>query len=54
LADAKVEQHCHRYGHYDEHQSHGLPPARCRASIGAAPRSNALLLPGNKIQECAS
>jgi hypothetical protein len=19
LADAKVEQHCHRYGHYDEH-----------------------------------
>src|SRR5262249_55311396 len=20
LADAKVEQHCHRYGHYDEHK----------------------------------
>src|SRR5262249_47625010 len=33
LADAKVEQHCHRYGHYDEHQSHGSPPARCRAPI---------------------
>src|SRR5262249_18095926 len=23
LADAKVEQHCHRYSHYDEHQLHG-------------------------------
>jgi len=33
LADAKVEQHCRRYGHYDEHQSHGSPPARCRAPI---------------------
>src|SRR6516162_1765596 len=33
LAAAKVEQHCHRYGHYDEHQSHGSPPARCRAPI---------------------
>ena len=33
LADAKVEQHCHCYGHYDEHQSHGSPPARCRAPI---------------------
>src|SRR5262249_36875390 len=28
LADAKVEQHCHRYGHYDEHQSHGSPLPR--------------------------
>jgi Putative DNA-binding domain len=27
------KQHCHRYGHYDEHQSHGSPPARCRAPI---------------------
>src|SRR5262245_58453170 len=35
LADAKVEQHCHRYAHYDEHYSHGSPPARCRAPIGA-------------------
>ena len=33
LAAARVEQHCHRYGHYDEHQSHGSPPARCRAPI---------------------
>jgi hypothetical protein len=33
LADAKVEQHCHHYGHYDEHQSHGSPPARCCAPI---------------------
>src|SRR5260221_3413356 len=31
LAAAKVEQHWHRYGHYDEDQSHGAPPARCRA-----------------------
>src|SRR5262245_27312398 len=23
LADAKVEQHCHSYGDYDEHESHG-------------------------------
>src|SRR6516165_370009 len=28
LAAAKVEQHCHRYGHYDEHQSHGSPLPR--------------------------
>src|SRR5215813_9228258 len=26
LADTKVEQHCHRYGHYDEHELHGSSP----------------------------
>ena len=38
LADAKVEQNCHRYGHYV-----GSPPARCRAPIGAAPLPNAII-----------
>ena len=26
LADTKVEQHCHRYGHYDEYELHGSSP----------------------------
>src|SRR4029453_3917623 len=36
LAGANVEQHGGCYGHYDENELHGSPPARCRAPIGAA------------------
>src|SRR5215831_9368985 len=33
LADAKVEQHCHRYGHHDEHESHVASTRMIRADL---------------------
>src|SRR5262249_36911080 len=55
LADAKVEQHCRRYGHYDEHQSHGRlhPDDTGRFVPGPlSPPSNALLPRGGKYNDC--
>src|SRR5215471_3248968 len=56
LADAKVEQHCHRYGHHDEHESHGrLHPDDTGRFVprSLSSRSNAVLPPGGKYKDCA-
>src|SRR5262244_1181284 len=57
LADTKVEQHCHRYGHYDEHELHGRlhPDDMGRFVPGSlSSRSNAVLPPGGKYKDCAT
>src|SRR6516165_3709096 len=57
LADAKVEQHCHRYGHYDEHESHGrLHPGDTGRFVprSLSSRSNALLPRGGKYKDRAT
>jgi hypothetical protein len=32
LADTKVEQRCHHYGHYDEYELHGSSPRKSTAA----------------------
>src|SRR5262249_2498859 len=57
LADPKVEQHCHRYGHHDEHESHGrLHPDDTGRFVprSLSSRSNAVLPPGGKYKDCAT
>src|SRR5262249_9012511 len=57
FADAKVEQHCHRYGHHDEHESHGrLHPDDTGRFVprSLSSRSNAVLPPGGKYKDRAT
>src|SRR5262249_4848653 len=57
LADAKVEQHCHRYGHRDEHESHGrLHPDDTGRIVprSLSSPSNALLPRGGKYKDRAT
>src|SRR6516162_3977933 len=57
LADAKVEQHCHRYGHHDEHESHGrLHPDDTGRFVPRSlfSRSTAVLPPGGKYKDRAT
>src|SRR5262245_61871420 len=57
LADAKVEQHYHRYGHHDQHESHGrLHPVDTGRFVprSLSSRSNALLPRGGKYKDRAT
>src|SRR5262249_4303328 len=57
LADAKVEQHCHRYGHHDEHESHGRLHPDDTGLFVLGPLSSgstAVLPPGGKYKDCAT
>src|SRR5262245_13640627 len=45
LANAKVEQHCHRHGHYDEHESHVTVIAATSTPAALAAKAATAVIP---------